>query len=544
MSFDERMKEINSWAIPLEGTPERKRLEKRLAAEREQDPEIQKKIRSTIETAQALIFTQQNNGAGLPLDKTQREYNNEYNNRVFKYSLRHMPTSFNTMEAFNKFLPPTATFKLQKEKDYLLSFVDYIDFITSAETSILEQRIEDLTTEGIIYSYNGTHDPYELSFKCGGDEEFCVSGISMIRHGKELNIMMLAGMVCNLDEATASLSTDQIRSAPPHKVGMAPDPSLERKAVPLIEGTDLWRTIVHSRIDLESSSMDVRYVAQDWGDTFHICTDDISTFTDEKGNFLLPEYEDIAKKAIQNISKYQSLFEFIKACINIPVFTHYKDDLFRTERHPTKLKEIQTSTRARKALKLVPNSEKIFLREVLFLTSEDPHTTSRKTIYSPNIRIETSGFWKTLPMNSIGQDKAGQPIHGRTWVEKTLSWIEESTAVKPIHTRSHSPLKAGANPGFIYVMRCAAHGKDIFKIGLTKRTAELRAQELTGATASPDQFLVVEDWEVKDCELAERLIHERLSEYRVNAKREFFKARYIEIHKIVSETITYVDNLN
>lgn len=110
MSFDERMKEINSWAIPLEGTPERKWLDKRFATEREQNPEIQKKIRSTIETAQALIYTQQNNGAGLPLDKTQREYNNEYNNRVFKYSLRHMPTSFNTMEAFNKFLPPHSHF--------------------------------------------------------------------------------------------------------------------------------------------------------------------------------------------------------------------------------------------------------------------------------------------------------------------------------------------------------------------------------------------------------------------------------------------------
>ena len=48
MSFDERMKEINSWAIPLEGTPERKWLDKRLAIEREQNPEIQKKIRSTI----------------------------------------------------------------------------------------------------------------------------------------------------------------------------------------------------------------------------------------------------------------------------------------------------------------------------------------------------------------------------------------------------------------------------------------------------------------------------------------------------------------
>lgn len=136
--------------------------------------------------------------------------------------------------------------------------------------------------------------------------------------------------------------------------------------------------------------MNVRYAAHDWGDTYQICTDDISTFTDEKGNVLLPDYEDIAKKAVQSVSTYQSLFEFIKACINIPVFTHYKDDLFRTERHPTKLKDLQASTQALKALKRVPDSEKIFLREVLFLTSEGSHENSRKTIDSPNIKIETS----------------------------------------------------------------------------------------------------------------------------------------------------------
>ncbi len=544
MSFDDRMKEIGFWAIPLEGTPERDRLNASLAEQRARNPEIQNRTQATIEAAHALVFIQQNNGAGLPLDNMHREYNKEYNSRVFNHSLRHMPTSFNTMEAFNSFIPRSATFQIKKEKDYLLSFVDYIDYITSIEQPASEQSIEELTTEGTIYSYNGTHDPYDLSFRCGDDEEFCVSGVSMIRHGNELNIMMLAGMICDLNKITAEISELQSGHPPPHKAGLAPDPSLERRAAPLIEGKDLWKTIVHCRIDLKSSSMDVRYIAQDWGDLFQAHTDNISVLMNSKGEFLRPEYEQVAKNTEKNISKYQSLFEFIKACTSLPAFIHNKEDLLRTERHPTKLKNIQQSTKSRKALKLVPNSEKLYLREVLFLASDDTHSISRKTVYSPNIKIETTGFWKTLPIDSIGQDKAGQPIHGRTWVEKTLSWIEDTTATKPIKMRSNASIKSGKNQGFIYVMRCAAHGKDIFKIGLTKRTSELRAQELTGATASPDQFLVVEDWEVKDCELAEKLIHERLAEYRVNSKREFFKARYIEIHKIVNETIIYVDNLS
>lgn len=80
MSVDERMKEINFWAIPLEGTPERKHLDKRLAAEREQDPEVQKKSEQPLKPHKHLFLRNK------------------------------------TMEAFNKFLPPTATFTLQKRK--------------------------------------------------------------------------------------------------------------------------------------------------------------------------------------------------------------------------------------------------------------------------------------------------------------------------------------------------------------------------------------------------------------------------------------------
>lgn len=115
MAFKNRMGEINFWAIPLKGTPEREQLEAALK-DRSSNPEINKKIKATIENAKALLAVQSLNGADLPLDKMLREYNNEYNNRVFQHSLRHMPTSFNTMEAFNEFLPPSATFKIRKEK--------------------------------------------------------------------------------------------------------------------------------------------------------------------------------------------------------------------------------------------------------------------------------------------------------------------------------------------------------------------------------------------------------------------------------------------
>jgi hypothetical protein len=540
MAFKNRMGELNFWAIPLKGTPEREQLDAILSSDRSANPALNKKIKTIVEKARALLAVQSANGAGLPLDKMLREYNNEYNNRVFQHSLRHMPTSFNTMEAFNAFLPPTATFKLRKEKNYLISFIDYLDYITSRDT---DQNIppEDLLTTGVIYSYNGSHDPLELSFNCSGDKEFCVSGISMIRHENELNVMMLAGMICDLDEMSKELNTQQPHNPPPHKTGIIPDENLAREAVPLIDGTNLWKTIVHSRIDLKTNSMDVRYIAQDCGDSFFALTDNISAFMDERGEFFSERYEEIAKSMPLKVSEYQSLFEFIKVCIDLPAFIHNKEDELITERHPTRLKELQSSTKNKKAIKLADGSEHFYFRNVLFLPSEPYRINSHKTFYNPNIKMETSGYWKPLTVGSVGQDKAGQPIHGRTWVEKTLSWVEAAAAPQPLHTRTKSKLKTGENPGYIYVMRCAAHGKNIFKIGLTSRTTDIRAQELTGETSSPDQFLIVEEWDVADCELAEDLIHEQLDDYRLNPKREFFKARYSIIHTTVTEIVERIN---
>ncbi len=62
----------------------------------------------------------------------------------------------------------------------------------------------------------------------------------------------------------------------------------------------------------------------------------------------------------------------------------------------------------------------------------------------------------------------------------------------------------------------------ILKIGKTNRSSEERASELSG-TSVPGRYIVLFDEDYADCDLAEKLIHQELSEYRVNHKREFFK---------------------
>ena len=540
MTFNNRMRELEFWAVPKEGTRAYEAIVKRMKEDRK-DPDVKKKLRLEFEKSSALRLIQNLNGAGLPQDKMIREYNEEYNSRLFNFSMYDMPSSFNTAEAFTKFLPHASVFKILNEVDHIVSFVDYLDFVTSDDDGLKDFAGLNFIEDNVIYSYNGSHDPEELTFQCADSSVFAVSGISIVKHGTEVNVLMLAGKRCNLDEKTLELEEAYIDLQPVgHRQHIKPSEDLNIEAVPLIEGTSLWKTIVMCRIDTISSSIDVRYIAHDCGMSFQAMTDDVSVFLDADGSFLDTRFESIMQKHTKDLLEYQSLFEFIKVCLNLPLYVSKNEEQIRVERHPTEYKDIRGKLKYKKLDKYAPTGEKVALRNVLFVQSSQKDGSSSKTFYSPGIKIETSGYWKKIPLDVLGQDKVGQPIHGRTWVEKRISWVEENSKSKPIKTSSitRSQLR---NPGFIYVMRCAAHGKDIFKVGLTSRTADLRSSELTSSTSAPDQFLVVEEWEVSDCELAERIIHERLDQYRINPRREFFQARYSIICSVIRDVISELD---
>ena len=75
--------------------------------------------------------------------------------------------------------------------------------------------------------------------------------------------------------------------------------------------------------------------------------------------------------------------------------------------------------------------------------------------------------------------------------------------------------------GFVYVLRNVCM-PGIYKIGMTDRAPSQRAEELSSGTAVPTAFDVVCFAETKEAVKAEREIHARLAEFRVEPNREFF----------------------
>jgi S-DNA-T family DNA segregation ATPase FtsK/SpoIIIE len=75
---------------------------------------------------------------------------------------------------------------------------------------------------------------------------------------------------------------------------------------------------------------------------------------------------------------------------------------------------------------------------------------------------------------------------------------------------------------FVYVLENPSM-PGLVKIGRTDRSVSERVNELSSHTGVPTGFAVVKHWAVTNSVEAERIIHERLSDYRVADNREFFK---------------------
>lgn len=78
------------------------------------------------------------------------------------------------------------------------------------------------------------------------------------------------------------------------------------------------------------------------------------------------------------------------------------------------------------------------------------------------------------------------------------------------------------NPGWVYVLTNPAIPGRV-KIGCTGRTPEIRAAELSKASAVPEPFAVAWAAAVTDHKAVESIVHFRLKRCRPNAAREFFR---------------------
>ncbi len=537
----ERRQEIFEGVLPPTGSKAYfdtiKKLENRFGADKNHDKFIKKCWEKAVKSLEAQFLS----SCDFVTENSLRHYLMEFNNRAWKFGLRSMPIMFNIMEAFFIYRKPEVYFELIEEENYLISFFDFIDYVTSNEFEDNKNLLDENITPDIIYNFNIGKDLDEIKFKNDSGDEFIVAGVSILRRGNEVTILMITGK-----KKTKEISIDKnslkFNTANPNKAGLFDEISetLKTKEIDfeyIDKEKNYIKVLVASRIDLETMTIDARYIAEENIVMFNVATDEIDGFLKGSGEFISNEIKGAYENSRKKVEEFNAIFEALRLSLYLPYYFNSKEDSIVEETLDTQFKKKYTS----------PLTKRQYSDVFGFKSSTKTlYSLDIDKVFSPDIikfrddlfKVQTTGYWKKLAIDEIGMDKKGKPIHGRTWVSQNLSWFEAKE--EELIVEKQTDLYKGEYAGFIYILRNPTMDKNIFKIGLTKNEVHERVEQLS-KTSVPDKFYKSQEWNVKDCKRAESEIHKILTEYRVDPRREFFKIEYDKAIKVIKEV---VDKIN
>lgn len=491
------------------------------------------KAKKTWERMRHWLFVQHHGGSGFLMATWLRWYVDQFAYRMIQHGPHSLPCSFNVIEAFLRYDTTCVLFGLRPEREHLLDADEYFDWYSLNELPRDPSLLIEAMEEGVVYSYDLTSSSSGYRIM-GEDSTFVMAGVSFVRHGVELSCVLIAGEQPPRDsdeEAAAVIESRKTMAIPKGKEAIEPDPMLKIGNRYLEAFPDFSRVIVLTRFDLEARKHDVRYFALDVGSAFRILTDDTTIW---RG---LPEDQrPDSSEQPPSFSRYDRLFSGLAALIYLPVAFVSMPERVQELQFATELGSRATEKQVKDALRELGPEGCTFNCTVRCLSAQTvPTAEIEKKVQPPQLEFRTDGFWKPLVPGQIGEDKKGKPIVGRTWVTRHESWSARNPT-SFLLTRSPHVL-GGADPGVVYIVRSPGHQLNLYKIGLTRRNADVRAGELSRSTGVPLPFGVLASWEVGDCAAVERESHTRLEAMRVNPNREFFHGKLQDIIAVLTQVV-------
>jgi len=553
----------------------------------------------------AYLIAQEHSGAGFAADKALRSFQLEYSGRALRNGPMSMPSSFEAGCAFFGSSPRFAALTLLPEIDHLVSFSDFLDFVTGDEGPELDVAKAYKLTDSVIYNINSLERADDLLLSTESSSSYGFAAASMVRRMDELTVMLVLGEDRPAEE-TEKLR-DSVRRGPGtlnpgkgflNKIDTSQDNRL------LLEGSSLGRTVAFVRFNLKERRMDLRMLMREFTNMFQIDTDSVVAVPPDNETYK-PFLEGVQEK-LNNVA---SVWEIAKTMVLLPAYLLKRITLLREEVRDTPLKAgAKTSMKMKKALANSPDESRVLIRRIAAVRVEraEPAKLEGRAFCPPQFQVPVDGYWRFYGDPTVqGHDQDGNVVDGKTWVKAHVRWKDKEAhdgpkvvylksslgvararlegyraamgtaeaagvprkpenATKPVcgaddvagqqgdregeglrpsaevqeHLAADEGNEAAAGAAaYLYVMRCPAHGRDIYKVGYTDRDPEVRAQELSSATGSPTHFLVVQAWAVVDGQAAEMAAHEALNGHRLSDRREFFKAPYQAIRKGIEARI-------
>ncbi len=522
------MHEVEAWQVPPPWSPVWGLIGPHIQREANKDLLIRSQVEAMTKRLPRWLYAQLKCGSEFQMASILRSFLFEYADRMLKHGIHVLPSSFNLVESFLQFDRSVFLFGLREEREHLLDLTDYFEWYERAEVPQDPTVLIDVMTEGCVYSYDMTSQSQGYRLQ-GLLSEFVIAGISLARHRDELTCFLLAGE--NPPEHSDGVATklwEQVQFQPEGKDRIEPNPELSTKDRYLTGHPTFVKVIALLRIDLRSSGYDVRYVLEDVGQSYFVTTDDEL--------YGVPPEEVSRLHNPERFKRYDALISALATLIYLPVAFIALADRTHDISFNTPFGSQLTEKPAQEMLKILGEASCPTTRTLKCLQSARVADlpTSRE-IQPPELEFHREGYWKTLAPGEVGKDAQGNQVAGRTWVTRHESWSASSASAFVLNRTQQS--KTGKDPGTVYVMRSGAHEVDLYKIGLTRRTAEVRAKELGRATGVPLPFGVLHHEEVGDCAAVEQEIHKRLDSRRVNPSREFFLGPLSEITSVIIAVI-------
>jgi hypothetical protein len=464
--------------------PDYNRITERLSATK-LDPEFNRLMKAQVQRCNSLAAAFHLNGPSLYVDTYLRKFLLEYNNRAFKGRGNEQPTSFNILRSFVTPDEKAFVLRLLEEKFFQFNLIDYLDFVTSdaADASMAIHDFEELT----IYELNTGGSFAQVVLPGFEDLVFC--GAAVAREGTEFSVMAIFGNRRSLFVEGPQVSPELIRPQKRELIGDGPwDITAER----LFDSDAYYPLIAMTRIDASDRRIHAQYIMHESKDTFRVTTDDPAVMLEPTFYQSGVDMDAVIETALNELCRYRHIFNLLNNLLHFPRFFDKHEDDFYVERHPTQLKLGPQTTQIRKLrttleAKYCPN-----YRDVLTLAQSDGLKSS--LLDRLDLKFETSGYWRTLPLDKLGADKLGNPIHGKTWVEQRLTWreVENTNADRGKQQTSVVRVSRAEDVGYVYIMRSPAHDRNIYKVGFTKRDPEVRANDLSATSGQPNALVVMQ----------------------------------------------------
>ena len=493
-----------------------------------------------VDRAKYLELGQSMNGPGFYGDKKLREFAREYNNRVFEGYGSEQPTSFQIMRDFVEPDDQALVLRILPEEFYSLDVGFILEKLTDPNSSNSFDALLNLK-QSVIYHLNflGGFESLQIV----GAEDVAIFGTAFVRHGDVLSVFSIAAK----EGRTVDLELVPVEDAnlDPRR------PFLKRESGfidynhdQFYDYPDLFPIVFLARFDLRRGSTLMRYILEEKKDSFSVFTDDREMYTDLAGGTLggdVAQASNIFDSSSEMLAKYASVFTLMGEVPHVINDLDDEDDL-TINRYPTEIHFQKGSTEVRKIKKALTREEARNYAEVRCITSK-PTNAKTYSLQPESFHIEQSGYWKKLGIGQVGIGKNGDEVLGKSWVTVNKSWDEEFGFAPPENSATVEVSTASdlSVLGEIYVMRSAQHPKDTYKVGYTTKTADERASQLQSTSGQPDQVNVIQSWRVKAPRKVEGLVHQKLSNYRVNPKREFFQTKYRNIRAAIEEAIAALD---